>query len=290
MAVALNYVFIDSGAMYRAVTLFLMRQSVNLDDMAQVEQALAQLTVEFDVDDAGASFVTLNGENVENEIRTIAVASKVSEVAKIQAVRDKLVYLQQQMGVKKGVVMDGRDIGTVVFPDAELKIFMTASLETRALRRTRQFEEQGKEEDFNRVRSDIENRDHRDITRAESPLAVAKDAKLLETGGLTIEHGLCNEDGTPRTYYSQSEITSECKRRGLTRWTDCHEANRTKDAEIRMDWMKSGEAQRQKADRDERRAAGERINTWTRTAPKQNSPETRAQITHMVRQRLARYA
>ena len=109
-------------------------------------------------------------------------------------------------------------------------------------------------------------------------------------GGLEIFHGLCNEDGTPRTYYSQSEITAECKRRGLVRWTDCHEANRTKDAEVRIDWMKSGEARRQKADRDERRAAGERINTWTRTAPKQNSPETRAQITQMVRQRLQRYA
>lgn len=109
-------------------------------------------------------------------------------------------------------------------------------------------------------------------------------------GGLTIEHGLCNEDGTPRTYYSQSEITAECQRRGLVRWTDCHEANRTKDAEIRLDWMKSSEAKRQKAERDERRRAGERVNTWTRVAPKQNSPETRAQITRMVRERLARFA
>ena len=98
--------------MYRAVTLYLMRHSVNLDDISQVKQALAQVTVEFDVNDAGASSVLLNGENVENEIRTIAVASKVSEVAKIQTVRDKLVFLQQQMGARKGVVMDGRDIGT----------------------------------------------------------------------------------------------------------------------------------------------------------------------------------
>ncbi len=109
-------------------------------------------------------------------------------------------------------------------------------------------------------------------------------------GGLTIEHGLCNEDGTPRTYYSQSEITAECKRRGLVRWTDCWTEDKTKDARVRMDWLQSSEAKRQKAERDERRAAGERVNTWQRIAPKQNSPETRARITQMVRERLARYA
>ena len=180
MALALNYVFIDSGAMYRAVTLFLMRHSVNLDDMAQVEQALAQLTVEFDVDDAGASFVTLNGENVENEIRTIAVASKVSEVAKIQAVRDKLVYLQQQMGVKKGVVMDGRDIGTVVFPDAELKIFMTASVEVRAQRRFSELLAKGDAVTLEEISANLKHRDAVDSSRENSPLTMTSDYRILD--------------------------------------------------------------------------------------------------------------
>ena len=180
MALALNYVFIDSGAMYRAVTLFLMRHSVNLDDMAQVEQALAQLTVEFDVDDAGASFVTLNGENVENEIRTIAVASKVSEVAKIQAVRDKLVYLQQQMGVKKGVVMDGRDIGTVVFPDAELKIFMTASVEVRAQRRYSELVAKGDAVTLEEISANLKHRDEVDSSRENSPLTMTSDYRVLD--------------------------------------------------------------------------------------------------------------
>ena len=184
MAVALNYVFIDSGAMYRAVTLFLMRQSVNLDDMAQVEQALAQLTVEFDVDDAGASFVTLNGENVENQIRTIAVASKVSEVAKIQAVRDKLVYLQQQMGAKKGVVMDGRDIGTVVFPDAELKIFMTASVEVRAQRRFSELVAKGDDVTLEEISANLKHRDAVDSSRENSPLTMTSDYRILDNSAM----------------------------------------------------------------------------------------------------------
>lgn len=184
MALALNYVFIDSGAMYRAVTLFLMRHSVNLDDMAQVEQALAQLTVEFDVDDAGASFVTLNGENVENEIRTIAVASKVSEVAKIQAVRDKLVYLQQQMGAKKGVVMDGRDIGTVVFRDAELKIFMTASVEVRAQRRFSELVAKGDDVTLEEISANLKHRDAVDSSRENSPLTMTSDYRILDNSAM----------------------------------------------------------------------------------------------------------
>ena len=180
LASALNYVFIDSGAMYRAVTLYLMRHSVNLDDMAQVEQALAQVTVEFDVNDAGASFVLLNGENVEDEIRTIAVASKVSEVAKIQAVRDKLVYLQQQMGVKKGVVMDGRDIGTVVFPDAELKIFMTASVEVRAQRRFAELAAKGDAVTLEEISANLKHRDAVDSSRENSPLTMTSDYRVLD--------------------------------------------------------------------------------------------------------------
>ena len=180
MALALSYVFIDSGAMYRAVTLFLMRKSVNLDDMAQVEQALAQVTVEFDVNDAGASVVLLNGENVEDEIRTIAVASKVSEVAKIQAVRNKLVFLQQQMGAKKGVVMDGRDIGTVVFPNAELKIFMTASVEVRAQRRFAELVAKGDDVTLEEISANLKHRDAVDSSRENSPLTMTSDYRVLD--------------------------------------------------------------------------------------------------------------
>ena len=180
LASALNYVFIDSGAMYRAVTLFLMRHSVNLDDMAQVEQALAKATVKFDVNDAGVSVVLLNGENVEHEIRTIAVASKVSEVAKIQAVRDKLVYLQQQMGVQKGVVMDGRDIGTVVFPDAELKIFMTASVEVRAQRRFAELVAKGDDVTLEEISANLKHRDAVDSSRENSPLTMTSDYRVLD--------------------------------------------------------------------------------------------------------------
>lgn len=180
MASALNYVFIDSGAMYRAVTLYLMRHSVNLDDISQVEQALAQVTVEFDVNDAGASSVLLNGENVENKIRTIVVASKVSEVAKIQAVRDKLVFLQQQMGARKGVVMDGRDIGTVVFPDAELKIFMTASVEVRAQRRFAELVAKGDAVTLEEISANLKHRDAVDSSRENSPLTMTSDYRVLD--------------------------------------------------------------------------------------------------------------
>jgi cytidylate kinase len=166
--------------MYRAVTLFLMRHSVNLDDMAQVEQALAQVTVAFDVSDSGASFVMLNGENVENEIRNISVASKVSEVAKIQEVRDKLVYLQQQMGAKKGVVMDGRDIGTVVFPDAELKIFMKASVEVRAQRRFSELVAKGDAVTLEEILANLKHRDSVDSSRENSPLTMTSDYRVLD--------------------------------------------------------------------------------------------------------------
>ena len=184
MALALSYVFIDSGAMYRAVTLFLMRHSVNLDDMAQVEQALAKVTVKFDVNDAGVSVVLLNGENVEHEIRTIAVASKVSEVAKIQAVRDKLVFLQQQMGAKKGVVMDGRDIGTVVFPDAELKIFMTASVEVRAQRRFSELVAKGDAVTLEEISANLKHRDAVDSSRENSPLTMTSDYRVLDNSAM----------------------------------------------------------------------------------------------------------
>jgi cytidylate kinase len=184
LASALNYVFIDSGAMYRAVTLYLMRHGVDLHDLHQVEQALTHVKVAFEMDESGVSFVTLNDENVENEIRSIAVASKVSEVAKIQAVRDKLVYLQQQMGAKKGVVMDGRDIGTVVFPDAELKIFMTASVEVRAQRRFAELVAKGDVVTFEEISENLKHRDNVDSSRENSPLTMTADYRVLDNSDM----------------------------------------------------------------------------------------------------------
>lgn len=184
LASALNYIFIDSGAMYRAVTLYLMRHSVNLDNIAQVKDVLSQVTLEFGMDHSGGSFLMLNGENVENEIRNIAVASKVSEVAKIQAVRDKLVFLQQQMGAKKGVVMDGRDIGTVVFPDAELKIFMTASVEVRAQRRFDELVAKGDKVTFEEILANLMHRDAVDSSRENSPLTMTSDYRVLDNSAM----------------------------------------------------------------------------------------------------------
>lgn len=161
-----------------------MRQSVNLDDIAQVKEVLSQVTLEFGITQSGGSFVMLNGENVENEIRNIAVASKVSEVAKIQAVRDKLVFLQQQMGAKKGVVMDGRDIGTVVFPDAELKIFMTASVEVRAQRRFDELVAKGDEVTFEEILANLMHRDAVDSSRENSPLTMTSDYRVLDNSAM----------------------------------------------------------------------------------------------------------
>ena len=184
LAAALNYIFIDSGAMYRAVTLYLMRHSVDLEDLQAVIRALNEIQISFEVDDSGGSWVKLNGENVEREIRTIAVASKVSEVAKIQAVRDKLVMMQQQLGEQKGVVMDGRDIGTVVFPQAELKIFMTASVEVRAQRRYEELLAKGEAVTLDEIAKNLSHRDAIDSSRENSPLTMTSDYRVLDNSDM----------------------------------------------------------------------------------------------------------
>ncbi|MFM7765033.1 MAG: (d)CMP kinase, partial [Sphingomonadales bacterium] len=144
IAAALGYKFIDSGAMYRAVSLHLQRAGINPEDETTVSSILPDIHVDFAVNaEIGCNDVWLNGENVEKEIRTLSVANNVSQIAKISEVRRFLVALQQKMGADKGVVMDGRDIGTVVFPNAELKIFMTASPEVRARRRFDELSESG---------------------------------------------------------------------------------------------------------------------------------------------------
>ncbi|MEK0440746.1 MAG: hypothetical protein RLZZ504_1662 [Bacteroidota bacterium] len=187
MAKALGYVFIDSGAMYRAVTLHMLRLGVDVNDESAVSKALETVQVGFVNNANQHSEVTLNGVSVEAEIRSIEVAAKVSEVAKVQSVRTKMVALQQTIGQQKGVVMDGRDIGTVVFPDAELKIFMTASQSVRAQRRYAELTAKGDNVTFEEVAKNLEHRDTIDANRENSPLTLTQDYRVLDNSDLSKE-------------------------------------------------------------------------------------------------------
>lgn len=185
MAKKLNYVFIDSGAMYRAVTLFLMKHNVDVLDEEAVGNQLDLISLEFKQSVSNDRYeIHLNGENVDTEIRELRVASKVSEVARISAVRKKLVEMQQAIGAQKGVVMDGRDIGTVVFPDAELKIFMTASPDVRAERRYKEMIAAGKEVLLDDVRQNLIDRDRIDSSRDDSPLTLNDTYHVLDNSHL----------------------------------------------------------------------------------------------------------
>ncbi|MBX2840420.1 MAG: (d)CMP kinase [Flammeovirgaceae bacterium] len=188
LAKKLAYIYVDSGAMYRAITLFVLENNVNLDDLNAVEKALNSIEIDFKLNEQNQhNDVFLNGGNVEDEIRTMEVTDKVSEVSAIKVVREFLVKKQQEIGLKKGVVMDGRDIGTVVFPDAELKVFMTASIAARAKRRLLEMQAKGQEVDLEEIKQNLESRDHQDSTRKESPLKKAKDAIDIDTSELTID-------------------------------------------------------------------------------------------------------
>ena len=191
LAKALDYIYVDTGAMYRAVTLYAIQEGYfgeSEDDESALITSLPYIQLKF-VRDAkqGTCDMYLNGENVEKEIRTLTVAKKVSQVAAIKEVREKLVHLQQEMGVEKGIVMDGRDIGTVVFPDAELKIFMTASPETRATRRYKELLDRGDEVTYEEVLKNIEKRDLIDSTRSVSPLRKAKDAIEFDNSDMGLD-------------------------------------------------------------------------------------------------------
>lgn len=188
LAKKLSYVFIDSGAMYRAVTLFLLQNNVNIADDNEIQSRLNDIHLEFKQSEINDRFeIYLNGENVESQIRDLSVASKVSEVAKVSAVRKKLVEMQQLIGQSKGVVMDGRDIGTVVFPDAELKIFMTASNEVRAQRRYKEMIAAGKNVEFAEVQQNLLDRDRIDSSRDDSPLTMNESYHELDNSFLTQE-------------------------------------------------------------------------------------------------------
>ena len=191
LAKALGYVYVDTGAMYRAVTLFALRNGYigdEEDNLDALVDNLSEIELKFHPNtETGQSDIYLNGENVEREIRTLEVSKYVSQVATLEAVRAKLVEMQQKMGAEKGVVMDGRDIGTVVFPDAELKIFMTASPETRAKRRFDELRQRGEEVTFEEVLKNVRHRDHIDSTREVSPLKKAADAIEFDNSDLGLD-------------------------------------------------------------------------------------------------------
>lgn len=190
LAKRLGYIYVDSGAMYRAITLYCLEHGLITGeevDQVALEKALPTISITFKLNRNGLPETYLDGKNVEREIRTIAVSDKVSQVSAIPFVRKALVSLQQALGKEKGIVMDGRDIGTTVFPDAELKIFVTASPEVRALRRCEELASKGAEVSFQTVLENVKKRDYIDQHREESPLVMAKDAVLLDNSTLSIE-------------------------------------------------------------------------------------------------------
>ena len=191
LAKKLNYVFVDSGAMYRAITLYFLRERINWDNTAEVNAALQNITLDFEYNaEKGKSDMLLNEENVEAEIREMLVSEKVSDVSTVKEVREFAVAQQQKMGEKKGIVMDGRDIGTTVFPDAELKIFVTAAPEVRVERRFKQLYEINPSINIEDVKKNLEMRDYIDSHREVSPLRQADDAIVLDNSDLTREEQL----------------------------------------------------------------------------------------------------
>jgi len=188
LAKELGYIYVDSGAMYRAITLYFLRNHVDWTDKKEVKQALKNINLEFVYNNkTNSSEIFLNEENVEYVIRDLVIAEKVSDVAAIKEVREFAVVLQKEIGKKKGIVMDGRDIGTVVFPDADLKIFMTADNAVRVERRFKELYEKNPNITIEEVKSNLEMRDYIDSHREISPLKMAPDALLLENTRLTEE-------------------------------------------------------------------------------------------------------
>lgn len=191
LAKELGYVYIDSGAMYRAITLYFLRNHINWEHVEEVHQALENIQLDFFFNEQSQqSEILLNDENVEYLIREMIVAEKVSEVAAIKEVREFAVAAQQAMGIKKGIVMDGRDIGTTVFPNAELKLFMTADIATRVERRFREMLVKNPNVSIEEVKSNLEMRDYIDSNREISPLRQASDAIVLDNTHLTMEQQL----------------------------------------------------------------------------------------------------
>ncbi len=190
LASKIGYTYIDTGAMYRTVALYCLRNGLmNNDniDTVELERQMPNIHISFKVNDSGFSDVFLNDENVEKEIRSIEIGAAASRVSALAFVRKALVKQQREMGKEKGIVMDGRDIGTVVFPDAELKIFVTASLDIRAQRRFDELQAKGENVLFEDVLAATKERDERDMNRAESPLRQAPEALVLDNSHMNFE-------------------------------------------------------------------------------------------------------
>lgn len=181
-----GYIYVDTGAMYRAIGLYFMNEGVDAENAAAVLEALAAIQVEIKYE-AGEQQVYLNGKNVSKKIRQEAVGNMASKVATKQAVRDKLLDLQRNLAATQDVVMDGRDIGTFVLPNAELKIYLTASVDTRADRRYKELVEKHMPADLEEIKRDIETRDYQDMHREIAPLTQAEDAYYLDSSALTID-------------------------------------------------------------------------------------------------------
>ncbi|MUU77391.1 (d)CMP kinase [Winogradskyella endarachnes] len=194
LAKTLNYIYVDTGAMYRAVTYFALENKLIGEDFFKEDELierLGEIAITFKFNEAaGFAEVYLNGKNIEADIRTLKVSKFVSPVATLSEVRRKLVEQQQLMGKDKGIVMDGRDIATVVFPDAELKIFMTASAETRAKRRYKELLDRGHQLSYDEVLENVTTRDRIDSTREESPLVKADNAIEIDNSNMTIDEQL----------------------------------------------------------------------------------------------------
>ena len=191
LAEKLDYTFIDSGSMYRAVALFFLENQINVSDDDQVESALNGIKLEFQKNQSTQRFeIYLNGKSVENRIRQMDVAAIVSEVAALSVVRKELVRIQQELGAAKGVVMDGRDIGTVVFPEAELKIFMTADVKVRAERRHKELVASGSEATLEEVLNNLATRDRIDSNREDSPLTLTNAYRLLDNSHISPKEQL----------------------------------------------------------------------------------------------------
>ena len=187
VAAKLAYTYVDSGAMYRAVTYHLMQNNISLTDVGEISEALAKVEVSFKKDDDRNPITYLNGHRVEEQIRKMEVSENVSVVAANSEVRRAMVRIQHRLGENKEIVMDGRDIGTVVFPEAELKIFMTAELDIRAERRLKEWLVNGIEASLDEVRANVAERDHKDTTRRDSPLKKADDAIVVDNSFMTFD-------------------------------------------------------------------------------------------------------
>ena len=182
----LNFIYVDTGAMYRTIGLYMLENNVPADNEDALKNALDQIQIELKYKD-GVQCMFLNGEDVSGRIRTPEVSAQASVVAAVPAVREKLLDLQRSMAASQDVIMDGRDIGTHILPDAELKIFLTASVEERARRRYLELVEKGEECNIEDIRKDIADRDYRDMHRETAPLRQAEDAVLLDTSDMTLD-------------------------------------------------------------------------------------------------------